>query len=149
MTASLEVDMRRLRLELQMVDKRFAAAMRREIRAAVAEVGQLDLERIRSNSHWSTGKKHGTSIADATTLRPSFTIRSAGVRISTSRKAAPHARPFEMGSAAGDKSAFVNGKGGQVKTKPFFFTSIEQMDPDTQARIRAAIDIVCVEAGFR
>lgn len=146
MVASIQVDMTRLVYELRMVDKRWAASIRREIRAACEEIGQSALVKIRNASAWSTGAKHGTSIADATTLRPNFTLRSAGVRIVTNRRKAPHARPFE---GVGGNSEFVNGRGGKIGTRPFFFKSVKELDRDVETELLKAVDIITREAGFR
>lgn len=158
MPASLEVDMRRLVAEMQMVDKRFAASLRREIRAAVTEIGEDVLVKIRNASSWSTGssrasqKRGGVSIPAATTLRPNFSVRSAGVRIVTNRSQAPHAGPFDLGNNDDNdegEGTFTNGRGGHVTKRPFFYKSARAVEPSAEARILLAIDVICREAGFR
>lgn len=143
--------MRRLVLEMQMVDKKFAAGLRREIRAAVSEIGEDVLVKIRNASSWSRGKKHGTSIPDATTLRPNFSVRSAGVRIVTSRTKAPGAALFELGNKGGGEGpgTFTNGKGGSIGKRPFFYSSARAVEPAAEARLLLAMDVICREAGFR
>jgi hypothetical protein len=152
MVASLQVDMTRLVLEMRMVDKKFAASLRREIRAACLELGDDVLRKMKSATGWSTGKKHGTSIPDATTLRPNFSLRSAGVRIVTNRSKAPHAGPFDLGNHGDGKEGegtFTNGHHGAIQKRPFFYKSAREIEPQAEARILAAMDIICREAGFR
>lgn len=158
MAASLEIDMRRLVLEMQMVEKTFAASLRREIRAAVTEIGEDVLVKIRNASSWSTGsskasqKRGGTSIPNATTLRPNFSVRSAGVRIVTNRRLAPHAGPFDLGNhsdGSEDAGTFTNGRNGHVEKRPFFYKSARAVEPAAEARILLAIDVICREARFR
>lgn len=152
MPASLQVDMTRLVYELRMVDKRFAASIRREIRSACEVIGESALVKIRNATAWSRGTKHGTSIADATTLRPNFSLKSAGVRVSISRAKAPHASVFDLGNhddGSEDAGTFTNGKKGAVNKRPFFFKTLKDLDPEVETELLKAIDIITREAGFR
>lgn len=144
--------MRRLVLELQMVDKKFAASIRREIRAACDVIGESALVKIRNATSWSTGAKHGTSIGDATTLRPNFSVRSAGVRIVTSRAKAPHASIFDLGNhsdGSEGEGTFTNGKGGAVEKRPFFYRTLKDLDPEVETELLKAVEVITHEAGFR
>lgn len=135
-----------------MVDKRFAASIRREIRAACDVIGESALVKVRNATAWSTGAKHGTSIADATTLRPNFSIKSAGVRVSINRRKAPHASVFDLGNhddGTENEGTFDNGKGGKVAKRPFFFKTLKDLDPEIETELLRAVDIITREAGFR
>lgn len=140
--------MRDLVAEMRLVDKKFASAVRKEIRAAITEAGAEIVAKVRASASWSS------RIPGAVSLRPNFTARSAGVRIVVNRRKAPHAGIYELGNkGASDAATFTHpvfGKGEAVQaTRPFFFTSIERQTPDTERRVLAAIDQACRDAGFR
>lgn len=149
MPEGISADLRGIGLELKLVDKRFASAVRKEIRTAVTNAGAEIVQKIRDESSWST------RIPGATTIRPNFSIRSAGVRIVTSRATAPHARPLEMGNQGGSEQADTfthptphGGEATQAK-RPFFFKSVEALTPETEAKVRLAVDLAVRAAGFR
>ena len=147
MPVELSVDMRQIGLELKLVDAKFAAALKREIRAAVTELGFAHVERVKSAALSQKLRK----AADAVYMRPNFSLNSAGVRIVVGRGKAPYARPMEIGNRGGSEAdtTFLNGTKGVVEKRPFFFNTMRGMEPADEAAFIKAIDIVCREAGFR
>jgi prophage DNA circulation protein len=148
MASEFHVDLTQLSRELKETDKKFAAAMRKNIRAAVAESGAELLQAMREKASWSKRIPAATSIATA------FSTRAASVRIKTDKKKAPHARPYEMGSKAGG--------GGQLRhpvfgrktwvvenTRPFFFAAVEAKTTEIDAKMQAAVDRIVTESGFK
>ena len=135
------VELAGINAELKSCSKKYASAVRKQIRAAVTEAGADIVAQVRREASWST------RIPAATTIRPNFTAKSAGIRIVTNRRKAPHARPYEMGNVS--PTELVNGTGGRMATRPFFFTAIEKTDKATEQRFLDAIDAACREAGFR
>ena len=95
MPRDLHVDMDELAREIKLVDKAFAAAVKRNLRKAVTESGAEITAAIRAEASWSK------RIPGATSLAMSFGARTVGVRVRTNAKKAPHARPFEFGNANG------------------------------------------------
>lgn len=137
------VDLAGINLELKSCSKKYASAVRKQIRAAVTEAGADIVAQVRREASWST------RIPAATTIRPNFTARSAGIRIVTNRRKAPHARPLEFGNKDGNPDVLENGTGGKMPTRPFFFKAIEKTDKATEQKFLDAIDKACREAGFR
>lgn len=78
--------------QLKNTDRKFAAATRRQVRAAVSESGAAMLADVKSRASWSS------RIPAATSVKTTFSVRSAKVQIVTNAKAAPHARPLELGN---------------------------------------------------
>lgn len=130
-----------------MVSKTFASSLRKELRAAVTELGADHVARVKSAAT-SEGLHRA---ADAVYIRPNFSLKSAGVRIVVSRAKAPYARPMEMGNQGGSESetTFRNGKGGVQAKRPFFFGTLKKLEPMDEAAFVTAADIICREAGFR
>lgn len=98
------------------LEKQDAAALRKRIRGAVNIVGAEMLQDIKKDASWSTGststkRNPHSSIPAATSLRTSLATRGAGVKVATSAKRAPHARPLEQGS---------KGSGGAYDRHPVF-----------------------------
>lgn len=148
MPAALEVDMRRLVLEMRMVDKKFAASIRREVRAAVQELGADHVDRVKSAAI-SAGLHKA---AEGCYVRPNFSIKSAGVRIRINRRISPAASIYELGNRGdGDDGdgTFTNGTKGVIAKRPFFYKTLKAAEPLDEARMVKAIDIICREAGFR
>jgi hypothetical protein len=171
------VDLRGIGIELQLVDKRFATAVRANVRAAVVEAGDPLLSRVRDAASWST------RIPGATRMATSFGVTRSGVTIRTSATQAPHARPLEMGNTNSYDDGEVNrrvaaghavsrraamsqlrsegsagrglrhpvyGRGWSVMAaRPYFFASTEAMTPEIEATFAAAISKAVREAGFR
>src|SRR5437764_8530155 len=130
--------MRRIGIEMKLVSKTFASALRKEIRAAVEELGHDHVERVKSAAT-SKGLHHA---ADAVYVRPNFSLKSAGVRIVVSRKIAPAASIYELGNKADgqpDAGDFTNGTGGVIHKRPFFFETLRRLEPADEARMLTAI----------
>jgi len=142
----IEVKMQGIVQELKLVDKKFASAVRKEIRRAVTDAGTDIVGKVRAEASWSK------RIPAATTIRPNFTAKSAGVRIVTNRRKAPHARPLEgVGGGRtfthplfGNKDDLIN-----QPVRPFFFKAIEKATPATERKFDAAINEALRTAGFR
>jgi len=143
MTSAIRAEMSGIAGELKSCSKKYASAVRKEIRAAVQEAGADLVGKVRAEASWSS------RIPAATTIRPNFSSRRAGITIVTNRRKAPHARPYEMGNHAGGGDTFVNGTGGRVHVRPFFFRAIDRADKATEKRFLDAIDKACRDAGFR
>ena len=136
-------------------DKKFAAALRKELRDGVREAGQKVLDAVKERASWST------RIPAATTMSVSLAAKSAGVVIRTSAKRAPHARPLDQGSQGGGGTVDrhpVFGRGDQTRdewtwveqpTRPFFSAAAEASTPEIEARMRRVMDDVARKAGFR
>lgn len=92
--------------QLKETDKAFATQVRRQVRKAVGEAGADVLGAIRAEA--STFSRR---IPAATKITTSFAGKRAGVKVTTSSKRAPHARPLEFGNkntyAEADVSALV------------------------------------------
>ena len=90
--------------QLKDVDKKFAAGVKRRIRAAVAESGTELVAEMKSEASWSS------RIPGATSLAPTFGAKTASIRIRTDRKKAPHARGLEFGNADSFNEKVVQSK---------------------------------------
>ena len=143
MTSAIRAEMSGIAGELKSCSKKYASALRKEIRAAVQEAGADILAKAKAEASWSS------RIPDATYIRPNFTSRSAGVRLVVNRRKAPHARPLEFGNKDGDPDILTNGTGGKMATHPFFFKSVDALDAQTKQKFLDAIDKACRDAGFR
>ena len=131
-----------------MVDKKFAASIRREVRAAVQELGADHVDRVKSAAI-SAGLHKA---AEGCYVRPNFSIKSAGVRIRITRRLSPAASIYELGNRGdGDDGdgTFTNGTKGVIAKRPFFYKTLKAAEPLDEARMVKAIDIICREAGFR
>lgn len=143
MAGAIEADMRGIGEDLKVCSKKYASALRKEIRAAVNEAGADILAKARAEASWSS------RIPDAMYIRPNFTARSAGIRLVVNRRKAPHARPLEFGNKDGNPDVLENGTGGKMPTHPFFFKSVDALDGATKQKFLDAIDKACRDAGFR
>lgn len=159
----LHVDMAELGRELKLVDKKFAASIKRELRKAVSEAGEEITRAVKHESSWSKGSAHKnqpgrSSIPAAATLGLSFTAKGVSVIVKVNAKKAPHARGLEFGTkGAGGGTlrhpVFLKSGSKPVwatqKTRPFFFSAVKAMTPVTEAKIQAAIDKIAIDAGFK
>ena len=151
MARDLHVDMEELAREIKLVDKKFATAVRSNLRKAVTESGAEVTAAIKAQSSWSK------RIPGATSLAVSFGAQKVSVRVKTNAKQAPHARPLEFGSAGNPgvnrHPVFVKKgqKGPRVNqpTREFFFSAAKAMTPLTERKIQTAIDTIAIEAGFK
>jgi hypothetical protein len=146
---SFSVDMTQLSRDLKDMDRKFAASLRKNIRAAVAESGTLILDSVRRSASWST------RIPNATKLSFAFSTKNAGAVIRVSKKDAPHGRPYEMGSNGAPNGVIVHplfGNKNKIvvqRTRPFFFSAIDKNNPALTAKIVAAVDRVVAESGYK
>lgn len=100
------IDLTKLSRDLKTVDKKFAAAVRKNIRVAAAEGGAELVAAVKASASWST------RIPAATSLAVTFSTRKAGARIKVDKKKAPHARPYEQGSKDTFDAGVINQHGG-------------------------------------
>ena len=162
MGGDLHVDMEELAREIRLVDKNFAAALRRNMRKAVAESGAAITGAVKARAAWSTGatstaRNPHTSIPSATSLTTSFGVKKVGVQVKVNARKAPHARPLEQGNGGGSSvlrhpvfhKAGEKGPWAEMPTRPFFFVAARAMTPVVEAKIQTAIDTVAFEAGFK
>lgn len=110
----------------------------KELRPAIRKAGQVLLQDIRSNASWSS------RIPKATKLFIGFGPRSSGVQIRTSRRQAPHARPFEGITGRGDTfrhPVFGNtDKWVDQPTRPFIQPAVRANEDRVVGAIQKAID---------
>ena len=172
MARDLHVDMEELAREINLVDKQFAKAIKVRLNAAVNEAGKQLVDAVKAEASWSTGtprpRKKGkgggkgrasgrTSIPAATSMVVAFTAKTSIARIGVNSRKAPHARPLEFGSKNGsgmNRHPVFHGiyePGGWVNqpTRPFFFAAVKAKTPEIEAKIRSAIDLVAMDAGFK
>ena len=148
MAGDLHVDMQELAREVRLVDKKFATALRSNMRKAVSESGSEITAAVRAEASWSK------RIPGATSLATSFGAKKVGVQVKVNAKKAPHGRPLESGSKGNPNTNRhpVFGKKGRwvdQPTRPFFFAVAKAMTPRVEGKIQAAIDTVAIEAGFK
>lgn len=153
------------------LEKQDATAFRKRIRKVVTKVGEDVLKDIKASSSWSTGK-HGnpkkyphTSIGKATRLKTSFAARSAGVKVATNAKMAPHARPLEGRGGRSVNRHPVFGRStigplreGQTRrqgwtyvnqpTKPFFFDNASKGAKDLPVKLQVQLAEIAKELGY-
>jgi hypothetical protein len=120
-------DLHQLTRDLQAVDKKLAAGMKKQMRA-VAEPIRV---RVAAEASWSR------RIPGATKVSTRFTARTQQVIVTVNRKQAPHARPLENAGKTGffthpvfdRKSRFLHRR-VMVKqqARPFFAKAIESQD---------------------
>jgi len=89
MTTNLDA----INMQLKDVDRKFGAAVKKELRAAVAASGIELVAAIKAEASWSS------RIPGATSIATTFGAKKASIRIRTDKKKAPHARGLEMGNA--------------------------------------------------
>ena len=151
MARDLHVDMEELAREIKLVDKKFATAVRSNLRKAVTEAGAEITAAIKAQASWSK------RIPGATSLAMSFGAQKVSVRVKTNAKQAPHARPLEFGTAGNpgvNRHPVFAKKGQKVTrvnqpTREFFFSAAKAMTPLTERKIQTAIDAIAIEAGFK
>jgi hypothetical protein len=102
----VHVDLTELARDLKDVDKKFATAVRKNIRTAVAASGADLLAVVKSAASWST------RIPAATSITTSFSTRAAGIALKVNRRKASHARAYEMGNKNTFSEDVVNAHGG-------------------------------------
>ena len=163
MQADLHVNMEEMAREMKLLEKSIATNIRRNLRKAVTESGAEITAAIKSEASWSKGSTHKnqpgrTSIPAATSLAVSFGAKRVTVRVKTSARKAPHARPLEFGNAKGNGNLFRhpvfhsrNEPGGWANQpmRPFFFAAAKAMTPLVERKIQTAIDAIAFEAGFK
>ena len=143
--SSIRIDSRdlyRLTKDLQNVDRKLAAEMKKQMR----QVAQPIRDRVAEEASWST------RIPDATKVSTRFTARTQNVIVTVNRAQAPHARPLEN---QGEEGFFTHpvfaaktrrgrlrqvarGRMVQQPARPFFAKAIKASDH----RIDAAIEQV-------
>ena len=154
MPGDLHVNMEEMAREMKFLEKSIATNIRRNLRKAVTESGAEITEAIRSESSWSK------RIPGATGLAMSFGAQTVAVRVKTSAKKAPHARPLEFGTkgnpGANRHPVFVKkgqpvpkGRWVNQPTREFFFSAAKAMTPLVERKIQTAIDAIAFEAGFK
>ena len=170
MAEDLHIDMEELAREIRLVDKKFASAVKRNLRKAVTEAGAEVTAAVKARASWSKGtvrpddkegKSSGrTSIPAATSLAMSFGAEKVSVRVKVNAKKAPHARPLEFGTKGNPgmnrHPVFVK-KGQKVAkgrwvnqpTREFFFSAAEALTPTIERKIQTAIDTIAIDAGFK
>ena len=102
----MAVDLDSLREQLKATDKKFAASVRKQLRAATAEAGAELLAAVKSEASWSS------RIPGATSVTFSFSANKAGARLKVDKRKAPHARPLEQGNSTTFSDAVINKAGG-------------------------------------
>jgi hypothetical protein len=130
------------------MDRVMAAGIRRNIRAAVQTSGAGIVAKARANASWST------RIPGSIRMRVSFAARGAGVTVVSSKRAAPHGRPYEMGSkgTSGELRHPVFGHRDRwvpEATRPFFFPAVAEATPEMLRAMDKAITDAVREAGFK
>jgi len=93
-----------INMQLKGVDRKFGAAVKKRLRAAVAESGLELVGAIKSEASWSS------RIPGATSISTAFGATKASIRIRTDKKKAPHARGLEMGNADSFSEKVVQSK---------------------------------------
>ncbi len=92
--------------DLKGVDKKFASAVRKNLRAGVQTGGTKVLTEVRRRASWST------RIPNATSLSVRYSLRGASVLIRVNHNKAPHARGLELGNKTTFSEAVINANGG-------------------------------------
>lgn len=84
-------ELKKLIVDLAKISKQVKSDLRKGMR----KIATPTLEKVQGLARWST------RIPSATRLTTGFTTRSAGIRITTDKNRAPHARPYEHGGKVG------------------------------------------------
>lgn len=145
----VQVDLAQVGRDLKGLDRRFATSIRASIRKATRESGSSVLNAIRQGASWSS------RIPGATQVRASFSARGAGVVVSTSRRRAPDARPYESGSKGapdgvlrhpvfGNRNVWV-----EQPTRPFFGPATKAAESGIVARMNEAVSQALRDSGFK
>lgn len=95
-----------LSVQLKRVNKKFAASIRKNLRAAIATQGAGVVSAVQQNASWSS------RIPNAVKISTRFSTNGASVKISVDHNQAPHARPIDRGNANSYSDAAVNALGG-------------------------------------
>ena len=88
------------------VDKKFGAAVKKELRAAVALSGVDLVSAIKAEASWSS------RIPGATSIATTFGAKRASIRVRVDKKKAPHARGLEFGNSTAFSEKVINANGG-------------------------------------
>lgn len=126
---------------------KFPRDLRTAMRPMLKRSGERALLRARLNSSWSS------RIPRSVRLSVSFTKRSAGVRLTSNRKIAPHGRPY----ANQGRSGFFRAPTGtppepwvRHTARPWFFDAADvELTKDVDRRIGSVVDAVARAHGFR
>lgn len=103
---SIQADLNSARAFMRDLDKKAAAVIRKEVRAAVSAAGTELISDMQKRASWSS------RIPAATTLKTSFSDSKSNVSIRTDKKKAPHARPLEFGNKTNFDESIVRANGG-------------------------------------
>ncbi|WP_327047290.1 HK97 gp10 family phage protein [Microbispora sp. NBC_01189] len=122
------------------------AEIRGELRPALQRVAEPVLAQAKTNASWSS------RIPGAIQISTSFARRSAGVALTVSGKAAPHARPFEnLGRRGnfrhpvfGDRERWVS-----QGARPFLFPAVAGADEELVRETGRVVEQVARRHGFR
>jgi hypothetical protein len=88
----VHVDLNKFSSQVKGTDKKFAAALKREVRAALTQSGAEMLADVRGRASWSS------RIGSATSIKTTFSEKRAKVVIVVNARQAPHARGLELGN---------------------------------------------------
>ena len=144
----IKVDLTQLSRELKETDKKFASALKKNIRAALVEAGADVVSAIKSEASWSK------NIPGAVGMKVKFNTKSSAVTVSVNRTKAPEAKPLELGSRgnAGSIRHPVFGRRDlwvAQPTRPFMAPAIKAQGPGIDLVMQTAIDQTVEESGFR
>jgi hypothetical protein len=120
--------------------------LRREMRPMLRTSAEKPLQQARLNASWST------RIPRATKVSVSLAAKKAGVSIRTSRKLAPHARPYEHGGDAGRFRHPVFGNRNvwvYEPARPFLARAAEPWLKDADENIGKVVDLVSARFEFK
>jgi hypothetical protein len=92
--------------DLKTIDKAFASAIRRNLRNAIRQQGQVVVDAVRSRASWSS------RIPGATGVSIRYSTVAASVKVSVDHRKAPHARPLEEGNRDSFSEEAVDVLGG-------------------------------------
>lgn len=103
---------------LRTTDRKFASAVRANLRRGIKQAGDGVLSTVKSNASWSS------RIPAATTLSIRYSIYAASVKVQVDHKRAPHARPLELGNknqylASAVPTATVNGRKRAISARAY------------------------------
>lgn len=168
-SVTVTADLSKIGAFAKTLDKKAASVLRREVRAAVNEVGKDALERAKSYSRWSTGRTSTPpkktrnpqavgnahqSIPSSLSLKTSFAQRSASVTMKTDAKKAPHAYLYERGSKNGGGKGIRHPLFGDKdhwytnRTRPYFYKAVWQHTDEIKKRMNEAIIAAVRELGY-
>lgn len=147
----VHVDLKQVASQLRGTDRKFAAAIRREIRNTLSQSGSELVTQVRQNASWSS------RIPSATSVKTAFSATRGRAEIVVDSKRAPHARPLEMGSK-GSGGAFVRHpvfdsdkpatRWATMPTRPFFQPAVDHLAPVVSRRMEEDLDKIARAAGF-